>query len=91
MKINNRNITVDPLFKNYKNTLHLFIDRKLFLNVSNSGLKVKYVIVTVGSFRALRTCAHSVMGPIAKKKNLQMRQIISDILTREAWGNIGQL
>jgi hypothetical protein len=24
-----KNITVDPLFKNYKKTIHLFIDRRL--------------------------------------------------------------
>jgi hypothetical protein len=28
MKIN-KNITVDPLFKNYKKTIHLFIDGRL--------------------------------------------------------------
>jgi hypothetical protein len=26
---NKTNITIQPLFKNYKNTIHLFIDRRL--------------------------------------------------------------
>jgi hypothetical protein len=37
------NITVEPLFKNYKKTIHLFIDRRLrsctFIECNDAGLK----------------------------------------------------
>jgi hypothetical protein len=29
MKINSKNITVEPVFKNYENAINVFIDRRL--------------------------------------------------------------
>jgi hypothetical protein len=43
MKIYKNNITVEPLFKNYKKTIYLFIDRRLrsctCFERKNAGLK----------------------------------------------------